>query len=258
LSENNIVRLAVVGDIHYSKATAGPLQSLFAQINEQADILALCGDLTDYGLPDEAQSLARDLSAVVRIPIVAVLGNHDFESGKQEEVNSILRDAGINMLDGDACEIRGIGFAGTKGFCGGFGPRTLAPWGEAIIKQFVREAIEEALKLESALARLRTERRYAILHYAPIRDTVEGEPTEIFAFLGSSRLEEPLGRFPVDAVFHGHAHHGSVQGETSTGVPVYNVAMSLLLRSYPDLPPFHLVQVPVGGRPGQLILPRTD
>jgi len=177
----------------------------------------------------------------VRVPMVAVLGNHDFESGQQSEVCRILTEAGVKMLDGEALEIAGIGFAGAKGFPGGFGSGTLGPWGESGVKRFVQEAIDESLKLEAALARLRTERRVAMLHYSPIRATVEGEPLEIFPFLGTSRLEEPLERHPVDFVVHGHAHHGALEGHTRSGIPVYNVALPLLLRSFPDRPPFRVV-----------------
>jgi Icc-related predicted phosphoesterase len=141
--------------------------------------------------------------------------------------------------------VEGVGFAGIKGFAGGFGRGALGPWGETIIKQFVHEAIAEALKLESALARLRTHRRVAVLHYAPIRGTVEGEPPEIFPYLGSSRLEEPINRYRVSAVFHGHAHRGAPEGRTATGVPVYNVAMPLLARVNPDRPPFLIVELPL-------------
>ena len=157
--------------------------------------------------------LARELTPL-RIPAVAVLGNHDFESGKQDEVRQILTDAGLPMLDGDACELQGIGIAGVKGFGGGFGPRALGPWGETIIKQFVHEAVNEALKLEAALARLRTPQLIALLHYSPIQQTVEGEPLEIYPFLGSSRLEEPINRYPVSLVVHGHAHRGQLEGRT--------------------------------------------
>lgn len=245
MANNERIKLAAVGDLHYSRASQGVLQSLFQQINAQADIVALCGDLTDYGLPEEAHGLARELSAAIKIPVVAVLGNHDFESGKQEEVKGILRDAGITILDGDACEIHGIGFAGIKGFAGGFWPSGLTPWGEAATKNFVQEAVDEARKLESALGRLTAHHRFAILHYAPIRATVEGEPPEIFPFLGSSRLEGPLNRFPVNAVFHGHAHHGSPKGHTTNGVPVYNVSMSVMMRHFPGRPPFRIVEAPV-------------
>ncbi len=148
------------------------------------------------------------------------------------------------MLRGEACEVHGIGFAGAKGFAGGFGDRALQPWGEESVKGFVREAVDEALKLESALAKLRTPHRIALLHYAPIRATAEGEPLEIFPFLGSSRLEEPLIRYPVAAVFHDHAHNGTVEGRSRGGVPVYNVAMPLLKRTFPDQPPFRVLEIP--------------
>jgi Icc-related predicted phosphoesterase len=173
-----------------------------------------------------------------------VLGNHDYESGQEAEVRRALTDIGVSVLDGDAVEIEGVGFAGVKGFAGGFGRGALGAWGESTIKAFVHEAIEEALKLESALARLRTASRIAVLHYAPIRETVEGEPLEIYPWLGSSRLEEPLGRYEVHAVLHGHAHKGSLQGQTAGGVPVYNVALPLLRDRYPDRPPYMLLEVP--------------
>ena len=237
-----IVRLVALADIHFGKNSVGSLQPLFTQISQCADIFVLAGDLTDYGLPEEAHLLAKDLSAAVRIPIVAVLGNHDFESGHQKEVADILSASGVKMLDGEACEVLGISFAGVKGFAGGFGQRALAPWGELIIKQFVREALDEALKLESALSRLRTQHRFAILHYAPIQDTVEGEPLEILPFLGCSRLEEPLNRYPLTAVFHGHAHHGKYEGKTKSGVQVFNVAHSLMQRRTPERP-FHYQEV---------------
>jgi Icc-related predicted phosphoesterase len=241
-SATKIVRIAAIGDLHHSRnAPAGSLQPLFSQINASGDILVLCGDLTDYGMPDEARALAREL-AVIKIPTVAVLGNHDFESSQQAELKTILADAGVTFLDGDSTEILGIGFAGVKGFAGGFGRRALGPWGEDIIKRFVREAVDEALKLESALARLRNDRRIAVLHYAPIQDTVEGEPLEIFPFLGCSRLEEPLGRYPVTAVFHGHAHHGQPEGRTTKGVPVFNVSMSLMREVFPERP-FRVLEV---------------
>jgi Icc-related predicted phosphoesterase len=209
---------------------------------ELADVLLIAGDLTDYGLPEEARILARELSAV-RIPVAAVLGNHDIESGKDGEVRQILTDAGVVVLDGDACEMQGIGIAGVKGFGGGFGKRALGPWGETIVKQFVREAVDEALKLEAALARLCTNQLIALLHYSPIQQTVEGEPLEIFPFLGSSRLEEPIGRYPVSLVFHGHAHRGCLEGATKTGVPVYNVALPLLMRSFANKLPFRVFEV---------------
>jgi Icc-related predicted phosphoesterase len=240
-----VVRIAAIGDLHYGRsAVQGSLQPLFAQITSAADILLLCGDLTDYGLPEEARALAREITSAVKIPSVAVLGNHDFESGQQDEIRKIVADAGVVTLDGDTTEVHGIGFAGVKGFAGGFGRRALGPWGEDIIKAFVREAVDEALKLESALARLRNDRLIAVLHYAPIQETVEGEPREIYPFLGCSRLEEPIGRFPVTAVFHGHAHHGRAEGRTSKNVPVFNVSMSLMRETFPEQP-FRLFEVDV-------------
>jgi Icc-related predicted phosphoesterase len=239
------LRVAAIGDIHVSRHSQGAFQPLFTQISGSADVLALCGDFTDYGLPDEARILARELTAAVTIPVVAVLGNHDFESGKQHEIRQILSDAGVKVLDGEATEIEGVGFAGVKGFAGGFGRGALGPWGEHAIKRFVQEAVDEAMKLEAALARLRTERRIALLHYAPIRGTVEGEPPEIFPYLGSGRLEEPINRYRVTAVFHGHAHRGMPEGRTSTGIPVYNVAMPLLARINPDRPPYLIVELPL-------------
>ena len=239
-----VVRIAAMSDVHYGKTSHSALQSAFAQASEHSDVLVLCGDLTDYGFADEARILAKDIAASVRVPVVGILGNHDYESGEQDQVKQVLMDAGVSMLDGDTCEVQGVGFAGVKGFAGGFGRGALGPWGETIIKQFVHEAIAEALKLESALARLRTPHRVALLHYSPIRATVEGEPLEIFPFLGCSRLEEPLTRFPVTAVFHGHAHNGALEGRTSTGVPVYNVALPLLRKLDPNGPLFRVIEVP--------------
>jgi Icc-related predicted phosphoesterase len=238
----SLVRVAAIGDLHYGRTAApGSLQPLLSQINDSADILVVCGDLTDFGLAEEARGLAREF-AVIKIPIVAVLGNHDFESSQQDEMRAILADAGVTLLDGDSTEIHGVGFAGVKGFAGGFGRRALGPWGEDIIKKFVHEAVSEALKLESALARLRTDRRIAVLHYAPIQETVEGEPPEIFPYLGCSRLEEPLGRYPVTAVFHGHAHHGRPEGRTAKGVPVFNVSMRLMNETFPTRP-FRVIEI---------------
>jgi Icc-related predicted phosphoesterase len=241
----DLLRVAAVGDLHCTRTSEGVLQPLFAQMAESADVIALAGDLVDYGLPDEAHVLARELSVAIKakVSVVAVLGNHDFEDGQPEAVKQILCDAGVTVLDGDAVEIKGVGFAGVKGFCGGFGRRALEPWGESAIKSFVREALDEALKLESALARLRAPNRIALLHYAPVQATVEGEPLEIYPFLGSSRLEDPINRYEVDAVLHGHAHHGAPEGKTSAHIPVYNVSMPLLKRHFADRPPFRILEL---------------
>jgi len=240
----NVVRVAALGDLHCTRTSQGAFQPLFSKIAEAADVAVIAGDLTDYGLPDEARVLAKELTGI-RVPIAAVLGNHDIESGKADEVRQILSDAGLIILDGEVCELHGVGIAGTKGFGGGFGKHALGPWGETIIKEFVREAIDEALKFEAALARLRTKHLVGLLHYAPVQQTVDGEPLEIYPFLGSSRLEEPINRYPVSLVVHGHAHRGQLQGTTKTGVPVYNVSLPLLSRSFADRPPFRVFELPV-------------
>ena len=244
--DRDTLRIAAVADIHVKKTSAGTLQPLFSKVTESADVLLLCGDLTDYGTIEEAKILAKEITSALRIPALAVLGNHDVESGHEAELVQILTDAGVVILDGDSYELHGVGFAGTKGFAGGFGRRALGAWGEKIIKDFVHEAINESLKLEAALNRLRTPQKIGILHYSPIQATVEGEPAEIIAFLGSSRLEEPLDRYRVNAVFHGHAHRGSLEGRTKGNAPVYNVAMPVLAAAYPDKPPFRVIEVPCG------------
>jgi Icc-related predicted phosphoesterase len=240
------LRIAAVADLHVKKAGQGSMQTLFTSATEQADVLLLCGDLTDYGLVEEAKILAKEITTSLRIPAIGILGNHDFESGKQEDVVKIMIDAGVTMLDGDSYEIEGVGFAGAKGFGGGFGRRQLGAWGEDIVKRIVHETIEEALKLEQALAKLRTPQKIVVLHYAPIHATVVGEPEEINPFLGSSRLEEPIDRYRCRAVFHGHAHRGSLEGRTKGNVAVYNVAMPLLVANFGDRAPFRLIEVPVG------------
>lgn len=236
------LRIAAVGDIHCGKHSQGAFQKMTRAVQELADVLLLVGDLTDYGTEEEARMLVRELSSL-RLPILAVLGNHDFESAHQEIVTNVLREAGVIMLDGDTYEYSGVGFAGVKGFAGGFGRRALAPWGEPIIKQFVHEGIEEALKLESALGRLRTNKKVVLLHYAPIHQTVVGEPEEILPFLGSTRLEEVCDRFRASVIFHGHAHHGTHEGVTKSGIPVFNCAMPLMKKIQPDGPPVKIYEL---------------
>jgi len=230
------MRIAATADLHFGKTSAGQLLPFLSQIATAADVLLLCGDLTDYGLPEEARGLMKDLASAVHVPIVAVLGNHDFESGAEQDIRQILTDGGVIVLDGDSHEIDNVGFAGVKGFAGGFGRGVLGPWGEQTVKLFVHEAVNETLKLESALARLRAEKKIVLLHYAPIAATVEGEPREIFPYLGCGRLEEPLGRYGVSAVVHGHAHKGCPEGRSSTGIPVFNVALPLMRRTAPERP----------------------
>jgi Icc-related predicted phosphoesterase len=241
---NGRLRVAAVGDIHFGPRSES-IQGLLAHAAQHADVLLLCGDVTNRGLPEEAEALARELRGV-KVPVLLVLGNHDFESDHQREVSDILANAGVKVLDGDSVEIQGVGFAGVKGFGGGFGRRALASFGEPSIKAFVRETLEEMLKLEAALARLKTERRVVLLHYSPIQETVEGEPADIFPFLGSSHLEEPLNRYEVTVAFHGHAHLGRPEGKTREGIPVYNVAEHVLKAANPTAPPLKIVEVEIG------------
>lgn len=222
------LRIAATADLHYAKHSRGKMQDVFAEISRTADVLLLCGDLTEYGLPEEADELAADIRSSVRIPCIGVIGNHDYESGQPDAVAKILDETGVTMLNGEAVEIAGVGFAGICGFGGGFGRRMLNAWGEPLIKQFVQESISHAIRLEQGLVKLQTERRIVVLHYSPIRATLQGEDPEIYAFLGSSRLEEPINRFRATAVFHGHAHNGATEGKTATGIPVYNVSAPAL------------------------------
>lgn len=216
--------LAAIGDLHVSETCHNRYRAVFEEISEVADALALAGDLTNFGKVSEAEILAEDLRACT-IPVVAVLGNHDYECGVPQEVAAILQQAGVTMLGEQAAVIGGVGFAGAKGFIGGFGRGELGAFGEDAIKTFVDESRNEARLLENALRSLRTEKVVAVLHYAPIPETVEGEPLEIYPFLGSSRLAHAIDRFDnVKAVVHGHAHRGAYSGRTPGGVPVFNVA----------------------------------
>ena len=224
MSATETIMVAAIGDLHVSETSHNRYRDMFEEISEAADVLALAGDLTNFGKVSEAEILAEDLRSCT-IPTVAVLGNHDVEAGQTEEVLKILQSAGVTILDEQATVIHGVGFAGVKGFLGGFGRGELGAFGEDAVKAFVDESRNEARKLENALRSLRTERVVAVLHYAPVQDTVEGEPPEIFPFLGSSRLANAIDRFDnVKAVVHGHAHRGAYQGRTPRGVPVYNVA----------------------------------
>jgi Icc-related predicted phosphoesterase len=236
------LRVAAVGDLHVHQNSDESLKALFEKISRTADVLALCGDLTHLGLPEEAEKLANDLRAC-RIPVVAVLGNHDYQSGRQEDLKKVLRAAKVTVLEEtETFQLNGVGFAGAKGFGGGFDKHMLTPFGEDSIKHFVTEAVNESLRLEVALNSLRTDKTVAILHYSPIAETVVGEPPEIFPFLGSSRLAETIDHFDVNVVFHGHAHHGTFQGKTMRGTPVYNCCMQLMQRINPEQP-YALVEV---------------
>jgi Icc-related predicted phosphoesterase len=241
-ASSDSVRVAAVGDLHVHQNSTEGYQELFDKISQNADVLALCGDLTHLGLPQEAEHLASDLRAC-RVPVVAVLGNHDHQSGQADQVKKILQSAKVVMLEeSETFEFRGVGFAGTKGFGGGFDKHMLTPFGEDPIKHFVTEAVNESLRLEVALNGLRTEKIVVVLHYSPIVATVMGEPPEIFPFLGSSRLAETIDHFDVNAVFHGHAHHGTYEGKTTKGTPVYNCCFQLVQQITPEQP-YALVQV---------------
>lgn len=221
------MKIAALGDIHVSEKDHGKYKDLFVQISKEADVLIICGDLTDRGLASEAQVLREDLKYCT-IPVLIVLGNHDYESSEEKEIREVLKSDMVFILDGESIEIQGVGFAGIKGFGGGFDSYILTPWGEKAIKDFVQEAVNDALRLENAIKKLETEKKVVILHYSPIRQTIEGEPLEIYPFLGSSRLAGPINRFDVNLVFHGHAHHGTYEGKTEKGIHVYNVAKHLL------------------------------
>jgi Icc-related predicted phosphoesterase len=226
------LRVAAIGDLHVMEDSVAPFRELFTEISNAADVLVLCGDLTNFGKTREAEILADDIRSCT-IPVLGVLGNHDYECGQPEKVCEILHSAGMKVLDEQAVEIEGVGFAGVKGFLGGFGRGELAPVGEPIVKAFVDEVMNEARKLENQLRTLRTDRSVAVLHYSPILTTIEGEPPAIFQYLGSQRLCEPIDRFDhVKAVVHGHAHHGTYEGRTPMGRPVYNVAQFVLRRLF--------------------------
>jgi Icc-related predicted phosphoesterase len=227
-NEAGKLRVAAIGDLHVMETSVAPYRELFTEIGNAADVLVLCGDLTNFGKTSEAEILAEDIRAC-SIPVVGVLGNHDYECGQPDEVARILHEAGMTVLDEQAVEIEGVGFAGVKGFIGGYGRGELAPFGEPILKAVVDEVLNESRKLENQLRTLRTERSVAVLHYSPTVETLEGEPQEIFQYLGSQRLCEPIDRFDhVKAVVHGHAHHGTYEGRTPLGKPVYNVAQFVL------------------------------
>jgi uncharacterized protein len=225
-ADGSLMTIAGLADLHVREDHKQPYRELFAEISQHAKVMVLCGDLTDLGKPREAEILADDLRAC-SIPIVAVLGNHDYESGHVEEISQIMRDAGVHLLDGSSHEIDGVGFVGVKGFIGGFGRRMLGSFGEAAIKELVATTHHEAMRLFNAMRAVKTRRSVVVLHYAPIAETIEGEPLEIYPFLGSSRLAETIDRFKVSAVLHGHAHVGKYEGRTPNGNPVYNCAQGI-------------------------------
>jgi uncharacterized protein len=229
------IKIAALGDIHVRETSAGQYKDLFLDMSKNADIFVLCGDLCDLGLPSEAEILAAELRSC-SIPVVGVLGNHDYESGQQDKVTEILTQAGMMVLDNEPFELLGVGFAGVKGFGGGFDKYMLGSFGETHIKDFVAEALKEELKLETQLQRLTTEKKVVALHYSPIRATIEDEPAEIWPFLGCSRLASPIDQYEATVAFHGHAHHGNYEGHTEKGTPVYNVSSPIMQKRNPKQP----------------------
>jgi Icc-related predicted phosphoesterase len=229
------VRVAAVGDVHIGLEGGGMLRPLLDRLPEEADVLLLAGDLTRHGDPAEAEVLAGELDGI-GVPVVSVLGNHDHHSGCPEKVASVLEDVGVRILEGDAVilDVDGVtlGVAGTKGFGGGFTGACGSEFGEEEMKAFMRHSRHLAESLEAALAGLDTDLRVALLHYSPVDGTLEGEPLEIYPFLGSSLLAEAIDRAGADFAFHGHAHAGTETGTTPGGVPVDNVAYPVIRRPY--------------------------
>lgn len=226
------MRIAAVGDLHCRAETRAAVAKALEGVGDQAEALLLAGDLTDLGLPDEADMLSEILGKL-NLTKVAVLGNHDCESGQEPMVRSKLSAAGVHVLDGETFTEGDLGVAGARGFCGGFEHAQLQRFGEPQLKTFVDNCLAEELKLENALFKLRTRVRIALLHYSPTRTTVEGEPLEIFPFLGATRLAGPIDQLRPTLAFHGHAHRGTLRGATRGGVPVYNVALPVLRRQTP-------------------------
>ena len=227
------MRIAATADLHFTPARFSALHDQLNRVRNEADVFVVAGDLTNYGRPEEMEPLLNVLVRL-RLPTVIVLGNHDYESGREADLMRMLSQEGIKVLDGSAYERDGVGFAGTKGFVGGFGRGVLTAFGEPEIKTFVRASIDEALKLERAMSQLRTKKRVILLHYSPVAATIEGEAPEIFPFLGTSRLAEVIDRHGADLVLHGHAHNGKRDGKTPAGIPVHNVAITLLQSQDPS------------------------
>lgn len=239
------MRIAAIADIHVRETDKGKWVDLFREASKQADVLLICGDLTNTGDEAEAAVLKEELKTCA-IPVIAVLGNHDHEKGRHKTIRQLIQSDNVHILDGEAIAIGNVGFAGIKGFGGGFDNYMLSMFGEAAMKAFVQEAVNDALSLDRALARLDQQyenlKKIALLHYSPIQETVKGEPEPIYPFLGSSRLAEPLIRRQVTAVFHGHAHAGHLEGSLPGGIRVFNVAKPVLMKAaYPS--PFYLLEV---------------
>jgi Icc-related predicted phosphoesterase len=236
-----MIRVAAVGDVHAHSDVAGELSKHWARLDEEADVLLLAGDLTRIGEPAEAMVLVKEM-AVCSIPKVAVLGNHDYHQDRDREIREILEEASVTVLEGSTTTVtvgdERLGIAGTKGFGGGFIGACAAEFGEPQMKAFVRHTKQTADELCLALGSLNTDIRIALLHYSPVEATLEGEPLEIFPFLGSSLLAQAIDDAGADLVLHGHAHAGSERGMTPGGIPVRNVALPVIRHAYQlfDLP----------------------
>lgn len=232
-----MIRIAAIGDVHFGRESAGSLSAYWAQLHEQADLLLLAGDLTRVGTVKEARVLADELR-VVQVPVIAVLGNHDYHAGQEEGVMRTLRDAGAIVLENRShvVEVNGlrVGIAGAKGFGGGFLGACATEFGEPEMKAFIRHTRHLADDLAHELERLErdTDFRVTLLHYAPIDSTIEGEKRQIYPFLGSYLLGEAVDKAGSDIVFHGHAHLGRERGVTPRGIPVRNVAQPVLRHAY--------------------------
>jgi Icc-related predicted phosphoesterase len=226
-----VIRIAAVGDVHFGRNSRGWIGNYLEEITRQADLFLIAGDLTQTGHVDEARVLCEDLSAS-SIPVVTVLGNHDFHLGQQGEIVRMLEDAGVKVLDGAAVRIRvretEVGVAGIKGFGGGFAGACASEFGEDEMKEFIRYTKDQARQLKEALLSLDCCYKVALLHYSPIAGTLMGEKPEIYPFLGSYLLSEAVDDSEADVVFHGHAHKGVEKGVTFGGVPVRNVAQPVI------------------------------
>ncbi|WP_410539509.1 metallophosphoesterase family protein [Streptomyces sp. KL2] len=233
-----MIRIAAVGDIHMGPDSKGVLRPAFETLPDCADLLLLAGDLTRHGTPEEMRVVAEEVAGL-RVPVIAVLGNHDHQDERPEEVTAVLRDAGVTVLEGEgtALDVNGtrVGVAGTKGFGGGFAGRSGGEFGEPIMKEFIRYTRRCADGLRASLEELDRRGcavRIALTHFSPVPDTLAGEPLEIYPFLGSYLLAEAVDAAGADLAVHGHAHAGTEHGMTSGGVRVRNVAQPVIRRAF--------------------------
>jgi Icc-related predicted phosphoesterase len=233
-----VIRVGAVGDVHLDEALRGRLRAKLADLPDHADVLLLAGDLTRHGTVEEAKVVA-DEFADLGVPVVAVLGNHDYHSNQQDRVRAVLENCGMTVLEGETAEfdIRGrrLGVAGVKGFGLGFAGRCGSDFGEPEMKAFVRHGSSAAERLADALAAVgarRPDATIALTHYSPVEDTLAGEPPQIWPFLGSYLLAEVIDCAAADLAIHGHAHAGVEKGLTAGGVRVRNVAQPVLRRPY--------------------------